>query len=79
MMETKYSKCVADKLPVADPAGGLRGLQPPVLESSSAANVCLSTTISLLLNAASGLRNSVCNTVEPLYSGHHWGPTLWPL
>ena len=32
--------------------GGLRGLQSPVSESSSAENVCLSTPISLLLNAA---------------------------
>ena len=47
---------------VADLARELRGLQPPVLESSSAANVCLRTPISLLLNAASGLRNSVCCT-----------------
>ena len=42
--------------------GGLRGLQPPVSESSSAANVCLNTPTSLLMNAASGLCNSVYYT-----------------
>ena len=31
---------------------GLRGLQPPVSKSSRAENACLSTPISLLLNAA---------------------------
>ena len=50
---------------MADPARGLRGLQPPVSKPSSAAIVCLSTLISLLLSDASGPRNSVCYT-QPL-------------
>ena len=55
-MERCVFVCVDTRATVADPAGGLKGLQPLF---QNRLNVCLSTPISLLLNAASGLRNSV--------------------
>ena len=48
--------------------GGLRGLQPPVSESSSAANVCLSTLISLLLVRAIAYVIRSLLEKRPLYS-----------
>ena len=58
---------------MADPAGGLRGLQPPVSESSRAANICLSahpSACSWMLLLVCAIAHAIHSLAEqrPLYS-----------